>query len=807
MRDGKIECRDFTISGDEELLGQCYLRSVSIQVEEFGTGMHSKNAFRCAWQPPAAAIILIAAAAALRVWPLQALGARVAWLTFYPAVVLAGLYAGLWAGLLGGLLSCLAVWFVLPVFVHQAFIRDSVDWLGLGVFLATSTMISGVAEGMRRARARERRAEAECDRFFTFSLDMLCISKADGYFKRVSPAFTQTLGWSAEELLTRPFLEFVHPDDHVATLREVERQVAAGQSVLQYENRYRHQDGSWRVLSWKSVPQPGGLMYATARDVTEQRRVERSLQKAKSTLESLFENAADACVVVDAAGRIRRVNQRADELFGYPRAELLGQEVEVLVPERLRRMHLKHRQGGQAAFHFRAMGLGLELFGRRRDSSEFPVDIMLNPLETEEGPVVIATLRDITERKRAEQLHLQFRALFESLPGLYLVLTPDLTIAAASDAYLKATLTKREEILGRGLFEVFPDNPCDPAASGVANLRASLDRVRQTATTDTMAIQKYDLRRPDGTFEERYWSPVNSPILGPDRRLEYIIHRVEDVTEFVRQKRNATTNEAVGLRTRLEQMEAEVFRNSQELQTVNQELQEANKELESFSYSVSHDLRAPLRSVDSFSRIVLEDYGPKLDDEGRRLLGVVRSEAQRMGQLIDDLLDFSRLGRQELKATRCDLTALTQDIFDSLESPLRSRIKHFELKELPPAHGDPAMLRQVLFNLIANAVKFSRHALSPSVEIGGMAREGQNTYYVKDNGVGFDPRYGHKLFGVFQRLHSESEFEGTGVGLALVQRIIHRHGGNVWAEGKLNGGATFYFTLPTRKEEQHVTRG
>ncbi len=767
--------------------------------------MDSKNALLRAWQPPAAAIALIAGAAALRFWPLQALGARLTWLTFYPAVVLAGLYGGLWTGLLGALLSCLAVLFVLPVFVHQAFIKDSVDWLGLGVFLATSTMISGVAEGMRRARAREELAEAESGRFFTFSLDMLCISKSDGYFKRVSPAFEQTLGWSVEELLRRPFLEFVHPDDHAATLREVERQVAAGESVLQYENRYRHKDGSWRVLSWKSVPQPDGLMYATARDVTEQRRVEQSLQKAKSTFESLFENAADACVVVDPGGRIRRVNKQADQLFGYSREELLGQEVEVLVPERLRGKHLERRKGGQAASHFRAMGAGHELVGRRRDGGEFPVDIMLNPLETEEGPVVIATVRDITERKHVEQLHLQFRALFESLPGLYLVLTPDLTIVAASDAYLKATMTKREEILGRGLFEVFPDNPCDPAASGVSNLRTSLDRVRQTATTDTMAIQKYDVRRQDGVFVERYWSPVNSPILGADRQLEYIIHRVEDVTEFVRQKKNASSGETAGLRARLEQMEAEVFRNGQELQTVNRQLQEANQELESFSYSVSHDLRAPLRSVDSFSRIVLEEYGPKLDDEGRRLLDVVRSEAQRMGQLIDDLLDFSRLGRQELKAMKCDLTALTQNVFDSLESPLRSRVKQFNLKQLPPAYGDPAMLRQVLFNLIANAVKFSRHAPSPALEIGGTAGDGLNTYYVKDNGVGFDPRYVHKLFGVFQRLHSESEFEGTGVGLALVQRIIHRHGGKVWAEGRVNAGATFYFTLQTQKKEQHAT--
>ena len=230
------------------------------------------------------------------------------------------------------------------------------------------------------------------------------------------------------------------------------------------------------------------------------------------------------------------------------------------------------------------------------------------------------------------------------------------------------------------------------------------------------------------------------------------------------------------------------------------QLEVANKELEAFSYSVSHDLRAPLRGVDSFSRMVLEDYGPRLDDEGRRMLNVVCAEAKRMGQLIDDLLAFSRLGRQEMRAADCDLTALARSVFASLEAADRERVKQFELKPLPAAPGDRAMLQQVWANLIANAVKYSRHVESPAIEIGSSTQDGFHTYYVRDNGAGFDPRYTHKLFGVFQRLHTAEEFEGTGVGLALVQRIVHRHGGKVWAEGKLNAGATFYFTLPTRKE-------
>jgi PAS domain S-box-containing protein len=397
-----------------------------------------------------------------------------------------------------------------------------------------------------------------------------------------------------------------------------------------------------------------------------------------------------------------------------------------------------------------------------------------------------------------------FVNLFESLPGLYLVLTPDLTIVTASDAYTRATMTTREGIVGRELFEVFPDNPDDPGATGVSNLRASLDRVRRNAVPDTMAIQKYDVRRPDGVFEEHYWSPINSPVLGVDRRIEYIIHRVEDVTDFVRQK-TRTPGKDDPLHARMDQMEAEIFQSTQKVQMANQQLEAANKELEAFSYSVSHDLRAPLRSVDGYVRMLQEDYGRLLDAEGNRLISVVSSEAKRMGRLIDDLLAFSRMGRQHMERIPIDMTDLAQAMIERVRNGLRPALRRFDLKPLPPALGDLAMLRQVFVNLLSNAVKFSAHQPEQIIEVGSVVGlpstsalpPGETIYYVKDNGAGFDEKYRDKLFGVFQRLHSEAEFEGTGVGLALVQRIIQRHGGRVWAEGRVGMGATFYFTLPT----------
>ena len=232
-----------------------------------------------------------------------------------------------------------------------------------------------------------------------------------------------------------------------------------------------------------------------------------------------------------------------------------------------------------------------------------------------------------------------------------------------------------------------------------------------------------------------------------------------------------------------------------------QKLKEANKELEAFSYSVSHDLRAPLRAIDGFSRILLEDYAENFDEDGKRVLDVIRSNTQNMGRLIDDLLAFSRLSRKQIEASPVNMTELANDVFQQLKGAFADQNIQFNLTPLPDSAGDPALIRQVFVNLLSNAAKYSRPRAKAVIDVKGRSENGDCIYCVKDNGVGFDMSYAQKLFGVFQRLHSVEEFEGTGVGLAIVQRIIHRHGGRVWAEGKVDEGATFYFSLP--KEHKH----
>ncbi len=228
-------------------------------------------------------------------------------------------------------------------------------------------------------------------------------------------------------------------------------------------------------------------------------------------------------------------------------------------------------------------------------------------------------------------------------------------------------------------------------------------------------------------------------------------------------------------------------------------LKAANKELEAFSYSVSHDLRAPLRAIDGFSSAVLEDYSPRLDSEGQRYLNIISDNAKKMGELIDDLLAFSRLGRKEMTKSDIDMSKLAKTVFEELKSTTPDRKLRLKVKDIPPASGDKAMINQVFSNLLSNAIKFTGLKDTAIIEVGSNGEGDQNVYYVKDNGAGFDMKYVDKLFGVFQRLHSAEEFEGTGVGLALVKRIINRHSGKVWAEGEVNKGATFYFTIPQKR--------
>jgi light-regulated signal transduction histidine kinase (bacteriophytochrome) len=252
---------------------------------------------------------------------------------------------------------------------------------------------------------------------------------------------------------------------------------------------------------------------------------------------------------------------------------------------------------------------------------------------------------------------------------------------------------------------------------------------------------------------------------------------------------NLALNKLVDDRTK------EILTKNEEIAMQNDQLQELNMELQAFSYSVSHDLRSPLRSVIGYSKVLEEDFKEKLNEEGKRVLSVIQKNALRMNNLIGDLLEFSKLGRKELRKSEIDIEKLLRNILGEISNSIQHKTE-FRLNSLPSICADSNLLSQVWINLISNAIKYSAKKKTPIVEIGSHVEGSEIVFYVKDNGAGFDMNYVDKLFGVFQRLHKVEEFEGTGVGLALVKRIVVKHGGRVWAEAKVDEGATFYFSLP-----------
>lgn len=496
---------------------------------------------------------------------------------------------------------------------------------------------------------------------------------------------------------------------------------------------------------------------------------DQALTESEARARAVLNSALSAVVVINAAGIIIDWNVRAEKLFGWTRQEALGRILaETIIPPRYREAHQRGLK------RFLTTGVGpvlnrlLELSALRRDGTEFPVELSLSPMITGDVITFCGFITDITERKQAAEALSLLAAIVQS----------------SDDAIIGKDLENRIVSWNTGAERMFGFAATEAVGRKMAELIIPADRLQEEIEM-LKHISEGRIEHFETVRLKRDKMPFHvlltvSPIKNSDGKIIGASSISRDISDRIRAEQ-----EIRALNTELE--ERVLLRTS--------ELAATNKELEAFTYSVSHDLRAPLRHIDGFAQILEEEVQADTDSRAQRYIGRIRNGVQNMGKLVDDLLNLSRAGRHEISREACDLNSIVEMVLAELKPELAQRNVEWRIEKLPPVPCDRGLIKQVFTNLISNAIKYTRPREKAVIQIGSEKINGDTAIFVRDNGVGFNMQYAHKLFGVFQRLHRTEDFEGTGVGLATVQRIIHLHHGRIWAQAELDKGATFYFTL------------
>jgi len=516
----------------------------------------------------------------------------------------------------------------------------------------------------------------------------------------------------------------------------------------------------------------------------EQRRAHEhqvEIQRNEECYRLLVESVRDyALYMLDTNGRVTTWNSGAELVEGFRSRDAVGKSLHELFPDEMPQEKLDR------ILHT-ASALGKyeeESWRTRRDGTRYWSNVVFTAIRDADGRLrgFAKVARDLTERRQyvdaLRRSELRTRAVVETALDAVVLMDKDGLVQEWNPAAERMFLYRRSDVIGRRMAElIVPPYLRQAHYLGMARYLSEGKSVVLGQRYETIAL------RADGTEFPVEVAITELPTDGPRMFTGYI----SDITERKRSEDQ--------MKLFSQELEQQVAKRTEQLAA-------ANKELEAFSYSVSHDLRAPLRHINGFVELLQSSAGPALHAEDQELLHTIADSARHMGKLIDDLLSFSRMGRTELRFVPVNLSHVLQEALRDLDQELAERDIKLEIATLPTIQGDPVMLRQVFVNLVSNAVKYSRDRHPAQVEVSARESADEVVVAVRDNGVGFDPAYAHKLFGVFQRLHSPGEFEGTGIGLAIVRRVVARHGGRVWAEGAVDKGATFYVALPREMRAQ-----